>query len=135
MSEWEKFKPVPTEDSEPYWEFVEKRELRMQQCKPCGLVRFPPSLLCPRCWSLESEWRKLSGQGKVWSWVVFHQAFYPGYADDVPYNTAIIELAEGPKMHANVIGCKNEEIYIGMPVEVTFEKVEDAILPKFKPVK
>ncbi|OGP59776.1 MAG: hypothetical protein A2V67_03265 [Deltaproteobacteria bacterium RBG_13_61_14] len=135
MSEWEKFLPKPTEDTEPYWDYCRKQELRMQKCKGCGLVRFPPSVICPRCWSLGHEWVKLSGRGKVWSWVIFHQAFYPGYADDVPYNTAIIELEEGPRLHANVIGCRNEEIYIEMPVEVAFEKVDDEVtLPKFRPV-
>jgi len=136
MSEWEKFLPKPTEDSEPYWGFCRKQELRMQKCQSCGHVRFPPSVICPRCWSLKHEWIKLSGRGQVWSWVIFHQAFYPGYADDVPYNTAIIELAEGPKLHTNVIGCSNEEISIGLPVEVVFEKVDEEVtLPKFRPVK
>ena len=136
MSEWEKFLPHPTEDTEPYWEYAAKRELRMQKCKSCGHLRFPPSVICPRCWSQESEWTKLSGRGRVWSWVIFHQAFYPGYADDVPYNTAIIQLEEGPSLHTNVIGCRNQDIYIGMPVEVVFEQVTDEVtLPKFRPVR
>lgn len=136
MSEWEKFLPRPTEDSEPYWDYCRKGELRMQKCKECGWVRFPPSVICPRCWSLAHEWTKLSGRGKVWSWVVFHQAFYPGYADAVPYNTAIVELEEGPRLHSNIIGCRNEEIYIDMPVEVVFERVDaEVTLPKFRPVK
>jgi hypothetical protein len=66
--------------------------------------------------------------------VVFHRAYYPGYADDVPYNTAIIELEEGPRMHTNIVGCANEDIHIGMPVEVVFEPFDDEIaLPKFRP--
>ena len=134
MTTWEKFKPVPTEDSEPYWEYCAKGELRMQRCGACGHVRFPPSALCPRCLSEGHEWAALSGRGRVWSWVVFHQAYYPGYADDVPYNTAIIELEEGPRMHTNIVGCANEDIHIGMPVEVLFEPLDDEIqLPKFRP--
>jgi len=136
MSEWEKFKPVPTEDTEEYWEYCEEGELRLPKCKACGHVRMPPSVLCPKCLSEEYEWAKLSGKGKIFTYAIFHHAFYPGYADDVPYNTAIIELDEGPRMHTNVIDCENEDLYIGMPVEVTFEKVDDEIfLPKFKPVK
>jgi uncharacterized protein len=137
MSDWEKFKPVPTEDTEPYWEFTAKSELRMQRCKQCGHVRFPPSVLCPKCLSDDYEWAKLSGRGKVFTFAIFHHAFYPGYADDVPYNTAIIELDEGPRMHANVLECDNDDLAIGMPVEVLFEKIpdEDIWLPKFRPVK
>jgi len=138
MSEsgWEKFKPVPTEDSEPYWEYCAKQELRMQKCKKCGHVRFPPSVICPKCWSMEHEWVRLSGRGKVYTWVVFHHAFYPGFADDVPYNTAIVRLEEGPFMHTNIVECENNDIYINMPVKVVFEKIDDEItLPKFKPAK
>jgi uncharacterized OB-fold protein len=136
MAEWEKFKPVATEDTEPYWEYCAKHELRLQKCSSCGHVRMPPSVLCPKCLSEKSEWAKLTGRGKVWSWVVFHQVYYPGYADDVPYNTAIIELEEGPRMHANVVECDNSDIYIGMPVEVLFKQIDDEVhLPVFRPVK
>jgi len=53
MSDWEKFKPVPTEDSEPYWEFCEEHELRLQKCSDCGHVRMPPCALCPKSLSEE----------------------------------------------------------------------------------
>jgi hypothetical protein len=38
-------------------------------------------------------------------------------------------------MHTNIVGCNNDEISVGMPVEVVFEKIEDQdwYLPKFKP--
>jgi len=47
---------------------------------------------------------------------------------------AIIQLAEGPRMESNIIGCKVEEVKVEMPVTVAFEDVTDHIsLPKFKP--
>jgi uncharacterized OB-fold protein len=44
-------------------------------------------------------------------------------------------LEEGPRIHSNIVGCKNEDIHMDMPLELTFEKVEeqDWYLPKFKP--
>jgi hypothetical protein len=38
-------------------------------------------------------------------------------------------------MHTNIVGCKNEDIYADMPLELVFEKVEDQDwhLPKFRP--
>ena len=46
-----------------------------------------------------------------------------------------MELAEGPRVISNVLGVKNEDLHIGMPVEVVFEDVNDEIsLPKFQPV-
>jgi uncharacterized protein len=63
-----------------------------------------------------------------------HRPQHPGFFNDVPYNVAIVELDEGIRMHTNVVECANEELRIGLPVEVVFEKKDDEItLPKFRP--
>jgi uncharacterized OB-fold protein len=130
----EKPLPRPSEDSAPYWEAARRGELRMQQCGDCGHVRFPPSLLCARCLSEASDWVRLSGRGHVFSFIVIHQSQHPAFNGDTPYNVAIIELDEGPRLHTNIVECANDQIYIGMPVEVVFDRVSDEVtLPKFRP--
>jgi len=132
----EKPLPRPSEDSAPYWEAAQRGELRMQQCAECGHVRFPPSVLCARCLSERAEWVKLSGRGHVFSWIVVHQSQHPAFNADVPYNVAIIELAEGPRLHSTIVDCPNDEIHVGLPVEVVFDKVNDEItLPRFRPAR
>ena len=97
-------------------------------------MRFPPAVLCARCLSDQAEWVKLSGRGTVYSWIVVHQSQHPAFNADVPYNVAIVELEEGPRLHTNLIGCANDQIRIGMPVVVAFEKVsDDTALVKFRP--
>lgn len=125
--------PTPTEDSKPFWEGCNRQELLLQKCADCGYYRFPPSILCPKCMSTNHQWTKASGKAKVFTWEVTHQAFYPAF--DTPFNVAIVDLEEGPRMHTNIVGCKNEDIYAGMPLELIFEKVEDKdwYLPNFKP--
>ncbi len=130
----EKPLPRPTEDSAPYWEAAHKGELCMQRCADCGHVRFPPAVLCARCLSEGAEWVRLSGRGTVYSWIIIHQSQHPAFNADTPYNVAIIELEEGPRLHTNLVECTNDEIHIGMPVEVVFEKVsDDTSMPKFRP--
>jgi hypothetical protein len=130
----EKPLPRPTEDSAPFWEAACRGELRLQRCNDCGHVRFPPALLCARCLSERAEWVALSGRGTVYSWIVVHQSQHPAFNADVPYNVAIIQLDEGPRMHSSIIDCPNDQIAIGMPVTVAFEKVsDDAALVKFRP--
>ncbi len=130
----EKPLPRPTEDSARYWEAAQRHELRMQQCRDCGHVRFPPAVLCARCSSENAEWVQLSGRGTVFSWIVVHQSQHPAFNADTPYNVTIVELEEGPRMHTNLVDCANEQIHIGMPVEVVFERVNDeVVLPKFRP--
>ena len=130
----EKPLPRPTEDSAPYWEAAQRGELRMQRCSNCGHTRFPPSLLCARCLSDRHEWVRLSGRGTVFSWIIVHQSQHPAFNADSPYNVTIVELEEGPRLHTTLVDCANDEIRIGMPVEVVFDRVaEDVTLPRFRP--
>ena len=70
------------------------------------------------------------------SWVVFHQAYFSSLKDDVPYNVAEVELEEGPRLLTNLVEVGNEEIRIGMSVEVVYDDVTDEVtLAKFKPVR
>jgi uncharacterized OB-fold protein len=108
----------------------------MQRCDNCEHVRFPPGPTCPKCLSAEATWTKLSGRGAVWSWTVFHQLYYPGFRDLLPYNVALVELEEGPRLYTNLIGVENEAIEEGMPVEVTFEDAtEEWTIPRFRPAE
>ena len=130
----EKPLPLPNEDTAPYWEAARQGELRMQRCADCAWVRFPPSLLCPRCLSAQAEWARMSGRGTVFTWVVVHQSQHPAFNPDAPYNVAIIELEEGPRLHTNLVECELDQIHIGMEVEVVFARINDDItLPKFRP--
>ena len=128
-------KPLPniSDFNRPFWEAAHRHELRLQQCRDCGKVWAPNGPVCPHCFSENYSWEKLSGRGKIASWVVFHKLYHPGFAQDVPYNVAFIELAEGPRIIANVVGTRNEDLSIGMPVEVAFEDVNAEItIPRFR---
>jgi len=134
MTKYEKPLPNPTVETRPFWDYCKKHELRMQKCTQCGYIRYPPSIICPKCQFIEAEWTKLSGRGKVYSFVIFHYLYDKTFANDIPYAVASIELEEGPRMMSNIIGCKLDEIRVDMPVEVYFEDISDEFaLPKFKP--
>ena len=136
MTEYLKPLPFPDAETRPYWEWAKKHELRMQRCRDCGHVRFPPALLCARCLSENDEWVQLSGRGTVFSWIVVHQSQHPAFNADTPYNVTIVELEEGPRLHTTIIGCANHEICIGIPVEVVFDRINDEVtLPKFRPAR
>jgi hypothetical protein len=65
---------------------------------------------------------------------MIYQRYHPAFADELPYNVAIVELEEGPRLITNIVGCSSEDLRVGMEVEVVFEDVtEEITLPKFKP--
>ena len=43
--------PVPTRETQPYWEGCKQHELRIQQCAACGHSQFYPRLYCTACMS------------------------------------------------------------------------------------
>lgn len=88
--------PVVDADGAPFWEYAARGELRIQACADCGEPRFPPRPCCPHCRSFGSRWRLTSGLGRVWSYVVPHPPLLPAYAALVPYNAAVVELADAP---------------------------------------
>ena len=134
MMTYEKPLPQPNADDRHFWEGCKEHELRFQKCSDCGLVRWPPSIICPNCYSESMEPILATGKGKVYTFTVYHRAYHPGFAKDVPYVAAIIELEEGPHFLSNIVGCKSNEVHCDMPVEVVWEDVnEEFSLPKFKP--
>ena len=86
--------PHPDRDSQPYWEFIRKGELRLQRCDRCGTWRFPPRALCGSCRSFDSTWTATQGLGRVTSWITTHQVFAPAYRSEVPYHVVQVSLDE-----------------------------------------
>lgn len=128
--------PVISDFNRPFWQAARKHELHLQRCNSCNKLWAPNGPVCPHCFSEDYRWDKLSGRGKIASWVVFHKVYHPGFAKDVPYSVAFIELDEGPRIISSVVGEGSRELKIGTPVEVVFEDINDEVsLPKFKRIK
>ncbi|MDR5777163.1 MULTISPECIES: OB-fold domain-containing protein [unclassified Caballeronia] len=88
-----------------------------------GRFIFPPRVAEPLSGRTSLEWHEASGRGTVYAVTVVHPK-----APDTPYNVALIDLAEGPRLMSRVIGVQPDEVVIGMPVmariiEESFGKV------------
>ena len=128
-------KPLPTltDDNRPFWDACREKRLSMQQCDGCGHIRFPINHICPRCLSEKFHWQTLSGRGTVFSYIVFHQVYNKAFAQDVPYNVALVQLEEGPRIYSNVVGVPNDAVKVGDALEVIFDAVTpDITLPRFR---
>lgn len=133
MAEYIKPLPVIEKWNASYWEAAKRHEFVGQRCRACGYLHLPPGPVCTNCLSPDQDWVPLSGQGTIYSYGVYYQLWHPGFTDDVPYNVALIHLAEGPQIISQVIGCKNEDLGCGLAVEVVFADVTAEItLPKFR---
>lgn len=77
----------------------------------------------------------MSGRGTIYTFTIAHGPTLPAFQAVAPYNVVAVQLDEGPYLISNVVGCRPEELRIGMRVEVMFEAISDSIsLPKFRRV-
>ena len=127
--------PVPNQWTKPFWDACNEKRLIAQRCDATGQVWFPPAPTSPNTRDDKWTWVDLSGKGKVASFVVMHQKYFPGYDDDMPYKVIEVELEEGIILISNIVELGDRELEIGMEVEVVFEPAgEEFLLPKFRPV-
>lgn len=126
-------RPGITPDTSFFWEGVAERRLRIQRCVDCSTLRHPPGPACPKCGSLAADHVEASGRGLVHSFVVVHHPKVPAF--DYPHPVALVELEEGTRFVADLVGIEADAVEIGMPVEVEFHTpAEGQTLPRFRPV-
>jgi uncharacterized protein len=118
--------------NEPYWSALREGELKIQRCA-CGACWLPARPECPSCLKGD-EWRWVStrGRGRVVSWVIYHSAYHPAFADRLPYNVALVELEEGPRLITNILA-PNESLRAEMPVKLAVTAVQDFSIATFEP--
>lgn len=127
-------KPLLDNWNKPFWAACAERKLMLQRCRETGQCFFPPAPVSPFTGRPEWEWITASGKGVLWSWVVFHQGYFPGMRDELPYPVAMVKLEEGPYLLTNLDGMAAEEAAIGMRLAVRFPGgPEGFLLPQFGP--
>ena len=126
--------PERTELSAPYWDSLQQGRLSFQTCRACGHAWLPARTDCPHCLAADSHWVAASGRAKVVSWTVFHIAYHKAFENRLPYNVAIVELEEGPRLISNVVGLAEPgALCIDMPLKLRIEKEGDFAVPRFEP--
>jgi uncharacterized protein len=95
--------------------------LEGQRDRSSGEVRFPPE---PGGAADQWEPYTLSGVGTVYSFTVVRQP-PEGYEEQAPYLLALVKLADGPMITAQLTDCDPEHVAIDMPVEQVTRRLRD----------
>jgi len=130
---------VPTRIQSPrghdnawWWEAIDQGRLLIQRCKGCGTLRHPPRPMCGICQSLEWDSVESSLEGEVFSYTEISYPKFPGYP--YPLVCGLVELREGTRLVANIVGCDPAEVRVGMKVKGKVERVDaQTVLPNFYP--
>ncbi len=80
------------------------------------------------------SWEEASGDATLYTWSVVYQNDLPPFNERVPYVAAVVDLAEGPRMMTNVVGCEIDDLAVGMALRVEFTDIGDGYhVPMFRP--
>jgi len=111
--------PTP---SKAWREIPQRYRLEAGKCQGCGLVNFPPRVVCPKCGSREFETVTLAGSGTLLTHTIIRVPPGP-YEDQAPYAVGIAEMDDGVRLTAQVVDCDFADLRVGMRVKVEFRKI------------
>lgn len=104
--------------------------LVFQRCD-CGERFMPARASCPGCLGSRWTWQTAHGEGRLKSWVVYHVAFHESFRERVPYNVAIVELDEGPRLITNILA-DNSQLTAEARVRFVASREGDRTLARFE---
>jgi uncharacterized protein len=126
--------PPLTDAYRPFLTGGGQGQLLIQRCDSCDRWVHPPVAACPTCdGPLVAQ--PVSGKATIFTYTLNTQKFHP---DQVPPNLiAIVVLDEQDDLRVitNIVDATFEDLSIGMPVEVLFERHGEIFYPLFRPAR
>lgn len=124
-------RPAINLDNQFWFDAAKEHRLVIQRCADCHELRHPVGPQCPKCQSFEWDTVEASGAATLYSFTVAHHPKHPAF--DYPLVIAVVELAEGTRLIANLAGIAPEEAEIGMALELDWLDADpDLTLPVFR---
>jgi uncharacterized OB-fold protein len=96
--------PITDEDSANFWAGTRRHELRLQRCRACGQVRFPPMPRCPNCGSPDAASELAEPAGAVYSWITVQREMSGIKPDELPCTFVVVDLTAGCRMVGRFAG-------------------------------
>jgi uncharacterized OB-fold protein len=108
-----------------YWREIPQRyRLEAGKCKNCGLVLYPPRLICPRCKNRTFETITLNNEGTIVTYTIIRVP--PSqFTDLAPYAVGIVELDGGVRITTQIVDCDFSALAIGKRVRLEFRKIQE----------
>lgn len=128
-----------------YEQFLKEGKIMGSKCLKCGALALPPRPICISCFGSRMEWIQFEGKGKLaaFTGIVVAPPFMvrEGYGKNNPYVVGVVELKEGVKIVARLLGVnahRPEEIRVGTTMESEIIKsgqgAEEKVYLAFKPL-
>jgi uncharacterized OB-fold protein len=117
---------VRDDESAAFFDGTARGELTVKRCNTCGHHLRPVAIACTACHGADLSWVATAGTGTLVSWTVVH-----GRGDEVV--AGIVELDEGPWIHARLLDADPTRLEVGTPLVVEFLAAGEEHVPVFRP--
>jgi uncharacterized OB-fold protein len=119
-------------NSASFYQYLAEKKLMASKCSKCQALYLPPHPICTKCQGSDMEWAEMKGEGSLAAFTAISvgptSTIEEGYDRNNPYLAGIVQLDEGPKVSARILGMdakKPESITVGTRLTVEFlEPVE-----------
>lgn len=109
-----------------HWRLKQQRYgLVGEVCPHCDAKIFPPRDVCPYCGGEARNPYVFSGRGEVYSYTRMSEG-PQGFEEQAPYTVALVKLAEGPMITAQLTDLGDQPVQIGMPVEMVTRRIRQS---------
>jgi uncharacterized OB-fold protein len=117
-----------------YWDAARRHELVAQRCNSCGGFQWGPEAICHRCHSFDLGWARLSGRGRLYSWIRTWNPVHPALREACPYLVAVVQIPEADniRMVGNLLSDPLQNPPFDVEVEAVFEDHPDFTLVQWK---
>lgn len=117
--------PTLAPENRGFWDAARRGELALPHCDDCGHSWFPPSSRCPSCLGKRIGFKRASGRGTLWSWVVMHRQYFRDFPP--PYVVAYVRLEEGPMVVSTMVAGWEGTLRCDLPVTAVFEALSGEV--------
>jgi uncharacterized OB-fold protein len=107
---------------------LDEGRFMLQRSRKSGHAFYYPRVAEPGTGDTDLEWFAPSGRGVVYSTTVVRSR-----PPAEPYNVALIDLEEGPRVTSKVVGIPASDVRIGLKVQARIEQVDGKALLVFAP--
>ena len=118
--------PTPIDRTQPFWDGLRERKVRIQYSPSSGRWVFYPRSHAPLTLADDLEWREISGEGTLYTYTIARRPTAPDFTGQEPQIIAVIELDQGPRLTSTLVNVDETAITVGMRVRPVFEDVPGA---------
>ncbi|REE99792.1 Zn-ribbon domain-containing OB-fold protein [Thermomonospora umbrina] len=111
--------------TDPFFDGAAEDRLVIKRCAPCDRWFAPDQVACDGCDDEEMSWAEATGEAALVTWTVTHGRPAEDGSAPPPAHLALVELAEGPWLHARLDGVRPASLREGLALRAVFVHPEE----------